>query len=107
MKYKYEIEGNKVTAYCNYAGKRIQASATCCPQDIFDANIGMLYAAKRLDLKIQVKRYKRAWKRMNEAMVHAAIANAEAQDRIVYFNKVQDKLYELEADYDEFIEKNN
>ena len=73
MKYKFEIEGNKVTALCHYAGKLIKASAKCNPEDEFDANIGMLYAAKRLDIKIQTKRYKRAIKRAEAAQIHARI----------------------------------
>lgn len=103
MKYKYEIEGNKVIAYCNYAGNRIQASATCMPGDNFDANFGMKLASKRLDLKIWNKRYKRASKRMNEALIKSSIAAAEAEDRTEYFHKVEETLNILEEEYDDFM----
>ena len=105
MKYKFEIEGNKVTAYCYYAGKLIQASATCHADDRFDANIGMKIAAKRLDLKIWNKRYKRASKRLEEAQIHAMIASAEVKDKIDYFHKIDTQLMNIEYEYDEMMSK--
>lgn len=99
MKFKYEIEGNRVIAYCNYAGKRLQASAVCADGDMFDANVGMQLAAKRLEIKIWNKRWHRAKKRHEEAQIKYMIALAEADDRLDYFEKVDNQLADLEQEY--------
>ena len=104
MKYNYQVEDNKVIAYCNYAGKRIQASATCCPEDVFNLDTGKALAARRLDIKIAEKRYKRAAKRMEQAQIHAMIAAAEVEDKVNYFHNVENALYTLEEEYDDLIE---
>ena len=96
-----QIENEKVIAQCNYSGKRIQASATCCDQDEFNIDTGKAIAAKRLDLKIWNKRYKRAIKRLEEAQIHAMIAAAEVEDRMNYFHKVENILTSTEYEYDQ------
>ena len=96
MKYKYEIEGRKVVAYCNYAGKRIQASATCLPEDTFDANFGMELAAHRLSLKIARKRKKRAEVRYANAVALKNYVDVMEKDRRSYLNEVTESLNRLE-----------
>ena len=86
-------------------GKLIHASANCHTDDNFDANIGMKIAAKRLDLKIWNKRYKRAYKRLEEAQIRAMIASAEVEDKINYFHKVDTQLMNIEYEYDEMMSK--
>lgn len=105
MKYKYEIEGNKVVAYCNYAGNRIQASATCHPEDTFDANFGMEVAGKRLTLKIARKRKKKAEQRYANAVAIKNYVDAMEIDRLNYLDEVTDNLIALEKDYEEFKSK--
>ena len=96
MKYKYEIEGNKVVAYCHYEGRRIQASAKCMPEDTFDANIGMEIAAHRLSLKIARKRKKRAKARYANAVALKQYVDAMEKDRRNYLNEVTESLNRLE-----------
>ena len=103
MKYNYEIRGTTVTAWCNYAGKRIQASATCADEDSFDANVGMKLAAKRLDVKIWTKRYKKAFKNHDAALVRLMIALAEVEDSADYLDTVEYKLTQAESEYDEYL----
>lgn len=105
MKYKYEIVGNKVVAYCNYAGKRIQASATCHTEDIFDANVGMEVASKRLTLKITRKRKKKAEVRYAEAVKLKCYVDSLVTERLKYLNEVTDSLIAFEKDYEEFKSK--
>ena len=55
-KYKFYTNGKKVIAKSTYAGKTIQATATCGPMDEFNLEIGKRIAAARCDLKIADKR---------------------------------------------------
>lgn len=46
-----------VKATTMYAGKTVSAYAKCDPNDIFDLDFGKKVALKRLDIKINQKRY--------------------------------------------------
>ena len=105
MKYRYEILGNKVTAYCKYAGKEIKASATCHSEDKFDANVGMQIAAARLDLKLQRKRFKRAQTIYSQAVNLKAYAEKLEEDRRTYLIEMSDNLSVMERDYEKLINK--
>lgn len=59
-KYKIYTNGTSIYAVSRYAGKPVRASATCHPDDSFDAAYGVQLAALRCNLKIAKKRVKNA-----------------------------------------------
>ena len=70
-RYKYVVEGNKVTCTSHFAGNRVKGIAKCSPNDKFDFEVGKKLAQARCDAKVAKKRMARArWKVKNaERMV--------------------------------------
>jgi hypothetical protein len=71
-RYKYVVEGNKVTCISKFAGNPVKGYAKCSPNDKFDYEIGKELARARCDAKVAKKRLKRSKEKMGIAdrMVH-------------------------------------
>lgn len=59
-RYKFTVEGNKVTCISHFAGNPVVGIAKCSPNDKFDFEIGKKLAQARCDAKVAKKRMARA-----------------------------------------------
>ena len=67
FEYKYIVTGNKVIALSRDAGKVVRGVARCSANDTFDVEFGKKLAAARCNVKIAVRREKRAANKWNES----------------------------------------
>jgi hypothetical protein len=59
-KYHFKVNGNKVYASSTYAGKKVEAHASCAPEDDFDIETGKKLAAYRCNVRVAKRRMQRA-----------------------------------------------
>ena len=74
-RYRFYYAGNKVIAVSTYGGKTVRGVAICHPEDKFNIELGKQLAAARCNEKIAMKRYNRA----NKCFEKAIVANEEAR----------------------------
>lgn len=89
-KYKFYVNGDKhsvrqVIAVSTYAGKPVRGIAKCDPRDDFSIDTGKKLAAARCNLKVAIKRKKRAQEQVEKAQ-------AEAQRLLRRYNEMQQYL---------------
>lgn len=85
-----------VIAISSYAKKPVRGIAKCSPKDNFDVNKGIELAEARCDVKIAKKRFKRAWKKYEEAEMACMRAKRELDRMKNYFIDAQDAYDEAE-----------
>lgn len=56
-KYRFMVDGNKITAITRFGGKEVRASATCSPNDTFNFEEGAKLARARCEYKVNLQRY--------------------------------------------------
>ena len=93
-KYQFLIEDNKVTAVSSYAGRPVQASAKCHPDDKFNVEYGKELAEARCNQKIAYKRRQRAIQKMKETQEAFEIAKRKYNKMVSYFDDSMDALCE-------------
>ncbi len=91
--YQFYRHGNKVVCVSSFAGKKVKGVAKCDPTDEFDYEYGKSLAQARCDLKVGLKRFKRAMELYKEA----AAEEAKAQKRRIAMTKY---LVDASADID-------
>ena len=78
-RYKFYSDGaNKIVAVSSYAGRTVRGVAKCDPRDNFNRSKGEELAQARCNLKVAIKRYKRAETELGKA----ERAVIDAQNRV-------------------------
>ena len=95
----YVAENQKqVIAVSSYAGRIVRAVAKCDPRDEFSIETGKKLAAARCNLKVAVKRAKRANSKLEEAWADVRKANAHKCDMIDYVTDAEAALAQAKAE---------
>lgn len=94
-----------IIAISSYAKKPIRGIAKCSPKDNFDVNKGIELAEARCDVKVAEKRFKRAWKKYEEAAEVFAKAKRELERMKNYFIDAQDAYDEAADNLNEIMSK--
>ena len=95
----YVAENQKqVIAVSSYAGRIVRAVAKCDPRDEFSIETGKKLAAARCNLKVAVKRAKRANSKLEEAWADVRKANAHKCDMIDYVTDAEAALAQAIAE---------
>ena len=83
-KYKASVKDNKVYVESTYAGKKVEAHASCAPSDNFDFDTGLKLAALRCNVKVARKRMLRAQAKAKEAQETMMIVLHDFRDALKY-----------------------
>ena len=91
----------RIVAVSSFAGKPVKGYADCHPNDDFDLEYGKELAAARCNEKIALKRAKRAYNKVDEALLQFAQAYAHLEKMWEYEHDAEDNynaaVVELEA----------
>ena len=101
-RYKFYSDGaNKIVAVSTYAGRTVRGVAKCDPRDNFDKNKGEKLAQARCNLKVAIKRHKRAEAELGKAEQ----AVVDAQNRVKKMKEyIEDASSQLFLAHNELIE---
>lgn len=107
-KYKYygttDAQGRKVTiAVSTYEGKTVKGYAKCDTTDAYDAENGKKLAAARCNERIARKRAARATRKLEEAKVRLAQAEAYLAKMTSYFEDSHDAAVTAKVEIDEIL----
>ena len=107
-KYKYynttDATGRKVTiAVSTYEGKTVKGYAKCDISDEFNSENGKKLAAARCNERIAKKRAARATRKLEEAKMQLAMAEAHLAKMISYFEDSQDAVVTAKVEIDELL----
>lgn len=107
-KYKYythtDIFGRTVViAVSTYEGKTVKGYAKCDVNDVFDLENGKKLAAARCNERIAQKRAKRATRKLEEAKVRLAQAEAHLAKMTSYFEDSHDAAVTAKVEIDEIL----
>jgi len=105
-KYKYVVlpEQKKVTAISTYEGKTVKGVAKCAPTDTFDEEMGKKLAAARCNMKITIKRVKRAIELCEFSELLAASAEDYADHMVDYYEDAADAMIAASDRLEELME---
>ena len=102
MRYRYIKTDNKIICISSYAGKAVKGIAKCFPTDEYDQETGEKLARKRCDLKIAIKRCKRAKQKCMDAVRNLGDAREYAEKMQSYYDQSFKELFDLKNDLDAF-----
>ena len=107
-KYKYYTHTDAygravVIAVSTYEGKTVKGYAKCDTKDVFDLENGKKLAAARCNERIAQKRAKRSTRKLEEAKVRLAQAEAYLAKMTSYFEDSHDAVVTAKVEVDEIL----
>ena len=103
--YRFFTSDNTVIAVSTYAGKTVRGVARCSDKDTFSIEDGKALAAARCNEKIALKRWQRASKKMDEAILAMRAAQKQYADMYEYLSNSGRELSEARRELDQIMKK--